>query len=367
MKFKFRNILILTFIIFVLSGCNNNSTETIKPTKEPVKQTEINEDYVPINPEDCVFVADTDAQPNISEYPQIAYTDKGYYELVRDYNIAIGGIQRLFFHDYATGRNVIVCSKIDCSHVSEECDAYFKDEDYSDNMCYQNDTLYFIKREEGYQKIEAITPDGNNQTVSRSSLLTWIHRGYAYFSTFEPGRSTAELYRVRLDSNEQPELICSIGEEGGNVVMLYRIKPYGKYVFFQMGESGDGGYNYDTSIYAYNTETGDVTRVCEGAMRDYMVMGDSLYYFDMQDNIHRMKLQTGVSELFLENDREIYYNKIFNNDGYVIHEIQNLENKNLDTGEIELYDIQLVIDENGEIVKTLNSLKDEMLPEYVIE
>ena len=74
MKFKFRNILILTFIIFVLSWCNNNSTETIKPTKEPVKQTEINEDYVPINPEDCVFVADTDAQPNISEYPQIAYT-----------------------------------------------------------------------------------------------------------------------------------------------------------------------------------------------------------------------------------------------------------------------------------------------------
>lgn len=232
MSLKFRNILIFILLILVLSGCNNNSTETIKPTKEPVKQTEINEDYVPINPEDCVFVADTDAQPNISEYPQIAYTDKGYYELVRDYNIAMGGMQRLFF---------------------------------------------------------------------------------------------------------------------------------------QMGESGDGGYNYDTSIYAYNTETGDVTRVCEGAMRDYMVMGDSLYYFDMQDNIHRMKLQTGESELFLENDRGIYYNKIFNNDGYVIHEIQNLENKNLDTGEIELYDIQLVIDENGEIVKTFNSSEDEILPEYVIE
>lgn len=367
MKFKFRNILILTFIIFVLSGCNNNSTETIKPTKEPVKQTEINEDYVPINPEDCVFVADTDAQPNISEYPQIAYTDKGYYELVRDYNIAIGGIQRLFFHDYATGRNVIVCSKIDCSHVSEECDAYFKDEDYSDNMCYQNDTLYFIKREEGYQKIEAITPDGNNQTVSRSSLLTWIHRGYAYFSTFEPGRSTAELYRVRLDSNEQPELICSIGEEGGNVVMLYRIKPYGKYVFFQMGESDDGGYNYDTSIYAYNTETGDVTRVCEGAMRDYMVMGDSLYYFDMQDNIHRMKLQTGVSELFWENDREIESNKMFGNNGYIIHELEDVEYRDTESGEIKWHDIQIVIDENGETVKILDSLKDEMLPEYVIE
>lgn len=381
MSLKFRNILIFILLIFVMSGCKNNTTETVNPTKESVKQTNIQEDYVPINPEDCVFVADTDAQPNIGQYPTRAYTDRGYYYLFKSYDN--GNMVRLFFHDYATGRDVIVCSKIDCSHDSAECDAYFEDENYSDNMSYQNDTLYFLKREEGYQKVEAISPDGTERRTSctmlrvvvesdkvqgyRSFAKTSVHRGYAYFSTFEPGNSTAELYRVRLDSDEQPELLCSTGKEGGNVVMLYRIKPYGKYVFFQMGESGDGGYNYENSIYAYNTENGEITLVCKGAQRDYMVMGDSLYYFDMQDNIHRMKLQTGVSELFWENDREIESNKMFGNNGYIIHELEDVEYRDTESGEIKWHDIQIVIDENGETVKILDSLKDEMLPEYVIE
>lgn len=364
--YKTIGIIIIMFILTV--GCKkddliNNESNTQKEDKYS-------------------YVYNTDCQCNIGEYPNMAYTKDGIYylEIEDEYMM-------LRFIDKQSGKDVPVCSKAECFHNDINCNAYLDRKEYPMlGLWYLDDYLYIPKVEEDYIKIEKITPDGSERmiscTVTRLFMETvdlgngviegstiypeiQLHRGYAYVSTYYPGEPNASLYKVKLNDNSKAEEISTIEKQNGGMVMLYRVKPYGSSVFFQMGEFKEKN-NHTVSIYEYDTTTGEVSLFCEQALREYFVLGNELYYMDSDDNILKMELESGVSEMFYPNDNKIanakhVNGKLFESNGKLVYR-REVQEVNQDD-EYVTYWIDITFDNDGkakeEVISDGNSLKSE--------
>lgn len=398
-----RNMIIFVVAGLMIAGCKNSSTDLINPTNEINESTKTTDEalsetdivfqdvepFKSIEASDCVFVGKTDCQSNVGELQEMAYTENGYYYKKDCFIAGTCGGEQLRFYDYETGLDIEVCSRLECDHENVDCDAYLSRDVYThcSRIWYQNNYIYVPRYYEDYVAIERITSDGTEREIScklmRSNIKItenddgsitsaenlpqiWLHRGYAYFCTYAPGVNPVGLYRVRLDSNDEAELICQIDKQGEGYVMMYRVKPYGRYVMFQMGEYADTD-DYTLGIYAYDTENGSIISVCENAIRDYMVHGEFLYYFDLNDNIYRMNLETGKSVLFYENSHaDDSFTKLFSSENNIIFEKSGL-GKTDSTGKKIEYTLQIVINQKGETIYKLDSSEDKILTEYSVD
>lgn len=359
----------LLLCVILLTGCANKTSV----------QNNIQEEN------EYSYVYETDCQCNIGLHPNRAYTQKGmYYFEVLSENMV------LRFVDKQSGKDVPVCGKADCNHTNLECDAYFSKKDYPlNNLWYLEDMLYVPKVEDDYINIEKITPDGaqrtNSCTLTRLFIETidmgngvvessttypeiQLHRGYAYISTYYPGEENASLYRIKLGENDEPEELATIEEKNNGMVMLYRIKPYGGSILFQMGEYKESGNT--VSIYEYNLLTETCSLLCENVIKDYAVLYGELYYLDENENIYKMNLDTNEKELYYANDNRVKnalstFNTFFEYDGNIVfrREIEEIT----EAGEIQVYWIQLLLDDEGNIIDEIDIDGNELLPEYYIE
>lgn len=366
-----RKIILIICVSILTVGCGNNSSTTNN------NDLKVDSKYS--------YVYDTDCQCNVGEYPYMAYTKDGtyYFDINDDFKI-------LRFTDKQSGKDVPVCSKVECFHNDVECNAYFDEKEYPmSGLWYLEGCLYVPKVEEDYIKIEKIEADGSGRMVSCTvtrlfmeavdmgngvveSSTTYpeiqLHRGYAYVSTYYPGEPNASLYRIKLNDNSEPEEITSIEKQNGGMVMLYRVKPYGSSVFFQMGEYKD---NKNTvSIYEYDTITGEVSVFCEQVLRNYFVFENVLYYMDSDDNILKMVLTSEESELFYANDNKVANavlsdDKLFENAGNLVYrrEIQEInEDDNYIT-----YWIDIVFGGDGKVIEEKASDGTDLIPIYIVE
>ncbi len=229
--------------------------------------------------------------------PLIAYSKDGYYRLKQQEEDRI-----LMFHDYKTNKDIPVCAKSDCDHNNEQCDAFFSHKEYhAPYISYYNGNLYVLKTSNGYHELEKISLDGSKREKScnlyKQDIETTenekcyfypemaIHKGYVYYSTEYPGNEKSYLYRVKLDSEEKPELLY---EQDGKIPTLFDLKGIGNNLYFESGFYGDEeGKTSDIKLYKFDIDSCKVTEFLRPKHYFYTVYENYVFYFDTKYNLIR--------------------------------------------------------------------------------
>lgn len=331
---------------------------------------------------DFTYVFDTDAQGESGDTSNVAYTREGYYYLQQ---LEMTEGMMLYYYDWESGQSVPVCSKSNCNHKGEGCDGYFDGAEYPlTRLCYNQGNLYAVKQDGDYFGIYKISEDGavreksctlmrqyveeqvyddGTTTTSYHYPTVQIHRGYVYFTDCYPGCKSCGLYRVKLDSQEEPEVLFTLSE---NSPHIYSLTAYGRYVLFKMGNFDDSYVNFSGGLYVYDTQEGTISTIGEGLFSGSCILNQSLYYYDSQNNILKQDLETSQVILFYENaqEQDVYDNynyekKLFSYGSKLVFSFNNRE-----TG----YCKQIVLDENGAVISTLEGYEEEdMLHPYTFE
>lgn len=325
---------------------------------------------------DFTYVFDTDAQGELGDTSNKAYTQEGYYHLEQE----LDG-EMLCFRTQTSFQSVPVCSKSDCAHHGEDCDAYFSCEEYPmSRIWYNQGNLYVLKLEEEYFCVYKVSSDGavreKSCTLMRQCVeqhvyadgttstsyyfpTVQIHRGYVYFTNAYPGCEGCSLYRVKLDSQEEPEVLFTLS---GSSPSIYNLRPYGKYVLFQMGDVDESEEDCSVGVYVYDTEEGTISRMSEEARWQYCIYKQDLYYYDEQFNVIKKDLETGEVSVFYENPDEqeedvMYEVNVFSHGDELVLSIENMNTR---------YGTQVVFDETGTVISILQK-KDGLLHPYTLE
>ena len=308
---KFFSLLLLSTLL--VSGCNANNSSS---KKKSVSQRTSSAKNEVIN---YTFNYETDAQPDIGQTPDEAYTKNGVYHVkyVNDY-------YQITFTDKKSKKTVPLCTKPNCSHKTIECDANLplddselsNGESYVGNgyIQYYKGSLYAPFKYGDYVYLEKISADGS--TRSRYMKLCrflqvksiqdgaennstyyptiTIHRGYVYFTNDEIHGTSATLYRMKLGSDKL-EVIKAMKKGHPQII---RIHPYGDSVYFIAGEMSEDGYKYTGNLYRYNTNSNKVSVAGQSVIRNYTVMNGYIYYEDKKGDgiIYRKKSEDGKSE-----------------------------------------------------------------------
>lgn len=321
---------------------------------------------------DFDYVYETDCQSYVGSYPITAYTENGYYTI--NYTDD-SGTMYLMFYDYVAEQEVYVCSKSNCEHNDDSCDAYLDENTFTySGLWYYDGNLYTPMKEEDYLCMCKISLDGTTRenvcTIQRINIETeidvegeeiettyipdmQIHRGYIYYSS-----SSGALYRIKLDNGKETETICSIE---GTDAHIYHIRPYGQYVFFQIGFYEDSEYGTEAALYVFDTdEAAGIEKVNDGCMREYVISDNKLYFNDINEDVYRHDFETGEEVLLLDLDTENKYSFTFSScffikGNYLVYELSDIETD--DT-------YQLLINENGEVERTLEPDDEKLQPYY---
>lgn len=329
--------MVILILSLSLTGCSANGSSELS--------TEIVQEALDIpvydafeGPFDFAFEMDTDAQPD-AQFG--IYTEDGLYYVNPVFYGSKSGHQ-LYFYDKGADTSIPVCSKSDCLHEDADCDAFFDDSRYpimsNDELYAYEGDLYVFCVDKGYYSIERVSMDGTErETVCRlmrsvrvsstedgmqNSAIYYpricIHRGYVYFSTEYPGCESAELCRVKLEKEAEVEVLYTVAAD---VPQLYRLKPYGCYLFFQSGEVVDEEYKID--LYAFDTEEDIIYLVHKNVARNFTVNESALFYVDSSRNIRKADLADGTEEIFHENTDtdQMASDEIFVKDGKLYHTV----------------------------------------------
>lgn len=290
----------------------NNITEAVGEIREPVVSEGIggyDEELLDLKNYNLQYVQDTDAQPCF-EWTRMAKSKNGYYYW-GEYSMETGNGLLMFF-DRATEKTVPVCNKPECSHSDENCNAWFNAEssvmegviEYNRNiiMFYEgyvyvigydfegNMYLYKVSEDgstcEQYMKLykQDTTVPGDPNSFHFGTPEICIHRGYVYY--LEAFESEPRIRRMKMGGDTE-EVVFKLTGERSNV---YRIKPYGDYVFFQAGNFiDDTCTKIEAGVFAYNINTGEIKLVRKGVYSDYVIADNKLYYYhDKGTNVYDM-------------------------------------------------------------------------------
>lgn len=147
-----------------------------------------------------------------------AASEKGYYYITGE-PVSSNGIDYLYFYDIENGNQYPLCSKGDCEHGDETCDAHrILDNILSDTVWYYQDRLYMVERTEEYDRLisyDLYGRDRQNHTVlslDGQSVFTreltdsmCFNDGYIYYMI--NNAPSLSLYRAGIAGNSAPELV----------------------------------------------------------------------------------------------------------------------------------------------------------------
>lgn len=288
--------LLCIFLFAFLIGCmaESDRKETINPDMTNHAYSFGNEEYN-IQTDDQVYYSDH----------QVVSTPDGYYFF--DHNL-------LCFFDRNSKQSVPVCSKINCDHTDENCDANFDWLTYrtEQGIWYFDGYLYLIGSDRDFHDyvLYRINLDGTNRekicdlfhVEGEDNFLSSfvLHRGYLYYSLRDDTYQTpAILYRIDLNDNDK---VKEAYEHKIPFSDIHRIRGYGDGVFFQVGTySNEELDEYTGSIY-YLSHGGEVKEIISGASKNYTIDDGFLYYTSTQE-IHKVDLASGDDSVFYKSGR----------------------------------------------------------------
>lgn len=259
------------------------------------------------------YVFETDAQTEFL-LSECTKSENGYYAWGRSWIN-----KNLCFIDSQTLKAEPLCTLSDCMHVDSTCNAYFNNSikdngEFYDHhyIQYYDGYIYIVGMDHEYENLYRVSLDGSTcdkymslykvdlspkgdygdmdttNVLSYMSPDVWIHRGYVYY--IDNKATYPKICRMKLGGNVS-EVVY---ETGGESPMLYRMLPYGDYLFFQTGNFiNASGTDIEGGIMAYNINTGKTILVKKGAVSTYGIKNNTLYYYNSLNEIVSVDLENG--------------------------------------------------------------------------
>lgn len=293
----------------------------------------------------------------------------------------------IYYYDMIKDMTIPLCSKVDCDHRTDECEAYI-----SQNICvgskiwYHNERLYMIeKTEEKYilvsydktmrDKKEEKTLSINGLSVNKNSKNACITNGKLYYEL--SGDNSLFICAVSLNSDEQAYVVKEYVSEYNYYerVSLYPIEDK-IYVNWLSGVSADKSLYYIEQI---DISTDKVSRLCDmnekyPEISSTIINWNSETYFDKDGNLYftcvdkdnymvkKLNISTGdIKDLYvqeLQHEKDYGYVHLKNYDGNYIYiykgvNLMALSGKPLDE-QFKKYDNYIyILDTDGNIKDTV--------------
>lgn len=241
------------------------------------------------------------------------------------------------------GNSVVVCSKPECKHNSEECPACLSLESNNprydengnvipsitgydrDKIYYHNGKIYVIYNDDvaGYAYLEEVAPNGAYRTrlfeignSAKGYCLTFndqdvfIYKREGSTSGYEEVEAT--IRRRSLDGKED-EVIYSYKGMGA---MLFAVKNYGDKLYFleelYAREKDENGRQKSISfqrkgLFAYDYQSKTVENVIDAAITDYTFDTDNntLYYYVNNDGMYKKTFNDGKTQKIYNMEKDI--------------------------------------------------------------
>ena len=300
----------------------------------------------------------------------------------------------IYYYDMIKDMTIPLCSKVDCDHRTDECEAYI-----SQNICvgskiwYHNERLYMIEKTEekdilvSYDKTmrdkkEEKTLSINGLSVNKNSKNACITNGKLYYEL--SGDNSLFICAVSLNSDEQAYVVKEYVSEYNYYerVSLYPIEDK-IYVNWLSGVSADKSLYYIEQI---DISTDKVSRLCDmnekyPEISSTIINWNSETYFDKDGNLYftcvdkdnymvkKLNISTGdIKDLYvqeLQHEKDYGYVHLKNYDGNYIYiykgvNLMALSGKPLDE-QFKKYDNYIyILDTDGNVkdTVTLNGTDD---------
>lgn len=293
----------------------------------------------------------------------------------------------IYYYDMIKDMTIPLCSKVDCDHRTDECEAYI-----SQNICvgskiwYHNERLYMIEKTEekdilvSYDKTmrdkkEEKTLSINGLSVNKNSKNACITNGKLYYEL--SGDNSLFICAVSLNSDEQAYVVKEYVSEYNYYerVSLYPIEDK-IYVNWLSGVSADKSLYYIEQI---DISTDKVSRLCDmnekyPEISSTIINWNSETYFDKDGNLYftcvdkdnymvkKLNISTGdIKDLYvqeLQHEKDYGYVHLKNYDGNYIYiykgvNLMALSGKPLDE-QFKKYDNHIyILDTDGNIKDTV--------------
>lgn len=293
----------------------------------------------------------------------------------------------IYYYDMIKDMTIPLCSKVDCDHRTDECEAYI-----SQNICvgskiwYHNERLYMIEKTEekdilvSYDKTmrdkkEEKTLSINGLSVNKNSKNACITNGKLYYEL--SGDNSLFICAVSLNSDEQAYVVKEYVSEYNYYerVSLYPIEDK-IYVNWLSGVSADKSLYYIEQI---DISTDKVSRLCDmnekyPEISSTIINWNSETYFDKDGNLYftcvdkdnymvkKLNISTGdIKDLYvqeLQHEKDYGYVHLKNYDGNYIYiykgvNLMALSGKPLDE-QFKKYDNYIyILDTDGNLKDTV--------------
>ena len=293
----------------------------------------------------------------------------------------------IYYYDMIKDMTIPLCSKVDCDHRTDECEAYI-----SQNICvgskiwYHNQRLYMIEKTEekdilvSYDKTmrdkkEEKTLSINGLSVNKNSKNACITNGKLYYEL--SGDNSLFICAVSLNSDEQAYVVKEYVSEYNYYerISLYPIEDK-IYVNWLSGVSADKSLYYIEQI---DISTDKVSRLCDmnekyPEISSIIINWNSETYFDKDGNLYftcvdkdnymvkKLNISTGdIKDLYvqeLQHEKDYGYVHLKNYDGNYIYiykgvNMMALSGKPLDE-QVKKYDNYIyILDTDGNIKDTV--------------
>ena len=293
----------------------------------------------------------------------------------------------IYYYDMIKDMTIPLCSKVDCDHRTDECEAYI-----SQNICvgskiwYHNQRLYMIERTTekdilvSYDKTmrdkkEEKTLSINGLSVNENSKNACVTNGKLYYEL--SGDNSLFICAVSLNSDEQAYVVKEYVSEYNYYerISLYPIEDK-IYVNWLSGVSADKSLYYIEQI---DISTDKVSRLCDmnekyPEISSTIINWNSETYFDKDGNLYftcvdkdnyivkKLNISTGdIKDLYvqeLQHEKDYDYVHLKNYDGNYIYiykgvNMMALSGKPLDE-QFKKYDNYIyILDTDGNIKDTV--------------
>jgi len=293
----------------------------------------------------------------------------------------------IYYYDMIKDMTIPLCSKVDCDHRTDECEAYI-----SQNICvgskiwYHNQRLYMIEKTEekdilvSYDKTmrdkkEEKTLSINGLSVNKNSKNACITNGKLYYEL--SGDNSLFICAVSLNSDEQAYVVKEYVSEYNYYerISLYPIEDK-IYVNWLSGVSADKSLYYIEQI---DISTDKVSRLCDmnekyPEISSTIINWNSETYFDKDGNLYftcvdkdnymvkKLNISTGdIKDLYVQefqHEKDYGYVHLKNYDGNYIYiykgvNMMALSGKPLDE-QFKKYDNYIyILDTDGNIKDTV--------------
>lgn len=299
MKLK-RLVTMLLIFCFVLQGCGSFA------------YIEDDSDVTEVANDETVSVVSFHEKDNtafIKEMPaQVCATEDGIYHIV------YSNFVELYFYDFLTGIDTIVCSKVDCNHDSDSCVSYLSSNDYYDFYIYNNYIYELVKEDDGiflyryskngsdYEKY-SILYDNNK---SCNIVLGRQENNKIYYKCITDD-NIIHICGIDLDTGKYSEFGQFDGEYYG--INAQHIFECGQDIYVDASHYANTEEDlYKEVIYKINVENNDSELVYESTS-DINVYQNNGYIYVMDEN---------NDLIILDNDKKVSLDEYLESSGYGI-------------------------------------------------